>query len=407
MKTASASGGLVPLLEPEAGAQRSTGPGRALFRLGFRPFYLLAALFAALAVPLWIAQFTGVLSPPASYSAMLWHAHEMTFGFALAVIVGFLLTAVRAWTGLPTPTGWRLAGLCAVWLAARYFNYAGPTGAAMVLDAAFIVLAMVVIGTVLLRARNRRNLFVLAVLTAFLVANTAFHLALAGRIEASPLEAARFFVFVIVLLTCVIGGRVIPTFTANALRGVRQWRDPRLDALSLAATALAFVLLLFRAPAGIAVSACLLAAGLQAIRLGGWNPWATRTTPLLWVLHAAYAWIPLGMLLLAAGAAGLVAPSAGLHALTLGAIGGLIIGMITRTALGHTARPLKAGAIETTAYVLVQVAVLLRLAPMLVPSLPYVTWTVAAAVAWSLAFAVYLVKYAPLLSSPRLDGRDG
>ncbi len=405
MKSVSARGGLVPLLEPEPTVpQRSRN---ALFRLGFRPFYLLAAVWAALAVPLWVAQYAGLLPPPAAYPAMLWHAHEMTFGFALAVIVGFLLTGARAWTGLSTPTGTRLAALAALWIAARIFNYFGPSGMAMLLDAAFIVASMAAIGLVLLKARNHRNLFVLAILTAFLVANSLFHLALAGRIEASPLTAAHLFVFVIVVLTCVIGGRVIPTFTANALRGVRQWRDRRLDWAALATTILALLFALLPVPAGLVATACVLAAALQVARLAGWNPWATRRAPILWILHVSYAWIPVGLVLLALGTFGVVPQSAGLHALTLGAIGGLIIGMITRTALGHTGRPLKAEGIETTAYVLVQLAVLLRLAPLLVPALPYLPWTTAAAGAWSLAFAVYLVKYVGVLTSPRLDGRDG
>lgn len=405
MKTLSAGGGLVPLLEPEPTApQRSRN---ALLRLAFRPFYLLAAVWAALAVPLWIAQYAGLLPAPFAYPAMLWHAHEMTFGFALAVIVGFLLTAVRAWTGLPTPTGAPLAALAALWVAARVLNYTGPGGMAMLLDAAFIVASMLAIGVVLLKARNHRNLFVLAVLTAFLVANSMFHLAVAGRIDVSPLKAVRFFVFVVVVLTCVIGGRVIPTFTANALRGVRQWRDKRLDWSSLALTVLALLLALLPVPAGVVAVACFVAAALQAARLGGWNPWATRRAPILWILHASYAWIPVGLVLLALGALRIVPESAGLHALTIGAIGGLIIGMITRTALGHTARPLKAERIETTAYVLVQSAVLLRLAPLLVPALPYLPWTTAAATAWSLAFAVYLLKYVGVLTTPRLDGRDG
>jgi len=278
MKSLSAGGGLVQLLEPEP-----TLPQRnrnALFRLAFRPFYLLAAIWAALAVPLWIAQYAGLLPAPFAYPAMLWHAHEMTFGFALAVIVGFLLTAVRAWTGLHTPTGAPLAALAALWVAARVLNYTGPSGMAMLLDAAFIVSSMLAIGVVLLKARNYRNLFVLAVLTAFLIANSMFHLAVAGRIDVSPLKAVRFFVFVIVVLTCVIGGRVIPTFTANALRGVRQWRDKRLDWASLALTVFALLLALSPVPAGVIAAACAVAAALQAARLGGWNPWATRRTPI-------------------------------------------------------------------------------------------------------------------------------
>lgn len=398
---------LVPLLEPQGASPASPPRGVALFRLGFRPFYLLAALFAALAVPLWLAQFAGLLPPPAAYPAMLWHAHEMSFGFVLAVIVGFLLTAARVWTGLPTPTGHHLAGLAALWVVARLFNYFGPSPAAMLADAAFLILPMIALGLVLVKARSHRNLFVLVILTAFLVANTLFHLAVAGRVAFAPITAVHFFVFTVIMLIGVIGGRVIPSFTANALRGVRQYRSRWIDVLALAGTGVALLLVLVAAPVVPTVAACLAAAALQAARLAGWNPWAARRQALLWILHVSYAWVPIGLVLLACGVAGKVPMSAGVHALTLGAIGGLIIGMITRTALGHTARPLKAGRIEVAAYLLVQAAVLVRLAPILVPGLPYLPWTTVAASAWSLAFALYFAKYAPMLFAPRLDGRDG
>ncbi|MFO1299126.1 MAG: NnrS family protein [Burkholderiaceae bacterium] len=398
---------LVPLLEPQGASPASPPRGVALFRLGFRPFYLLAALFAALAVPLWLAQFAGLLPPPAAYPAMLWHAHEMSFGFVLAVIVGFLLTAARAWTGLPTPTGHHLAGLAALWVVARLFNYFGPSPAAMLADAAFLILPMIALGLVLVKARSHRNLFVLVILTAFLVANTLFHLAVAGRVAFAPITAVHFFVFTVIMLIGVIGGRVIPSFTANALRGVRQYRSRWIDVLALAGTGVALLMVLVAAPVVPTVAACVAAAALQAARLAGWNPWAARRQALLWILHVSYAWVPIGLVLLACGVAGKVPMSAGVHALTLGAIGGLIIGMITRTALGHTARALKAGRIEVAAYLLVQAAVLVRLAPVLVPGLPYLPWTTVAASAWSLAFALYFAKYAPMLFAPRLDGRDG
>jgi len=169
----------------------------------------------------------------------------------------------------------------------------------------------------------------------------------------------------------------------------------------------ALLMVLLAAPVAPTVSVCITAAALQAGRLAGWNPWAARKQALLRVLHLSYAWIPIGLVLLAFGVAGRLPMSAGIHALTLGAIGGLIIGMITRTALGHTARPLKAGRIEVAAYLLVQAAVLVRLAPILFSGLAYLWWTTAAACAWSLAFALYFARYAPMLAAPRLDGRDG
>jgi len=400
---------LVPLLEPQPDGAAAPGhaAGFALWRLGFRPFYLLAALFAALSVPLWIAQFAGALPAPSAYPAMLWHAHEMSFGFALAVIVGFLLTAAKVWTNLPTPTGWRLAGLAALWVAARVFNYVGPVPAALLADAAFLMIPMVSLGLVLLKARSHRNLFVLVVLTAFLVANSLFHLAVAQRVSYEPMNAVHFFVFTVVMLIGVVGGRVIPSFTANALPGIRQWRRRWLDAAALAVTGAALLAVLLAAPPGATIAACAAAALLQAARLIGWNPWEARRKALLWILHVSYAWIPVGLVLLACGVAGKLPMSAGVHALTLGAMGGLIIGMITRTALGHTARPLQAGRIEVAAYLLVQLAVVLRLIPILAEGLAYVPWMIAAASAWSAAFALYFVKYAPMLWAPRLDGRDG
>lgn len=381
--------------------------GMALFALGFRPLYLLAALFAALGVPLWIAQFAGLLPGPAWLPAMLWHGHEMVYGFAIAVIAGFLFTAGQNWTGLPTPKGWKLAAICLLWVAARIANYTAPPLVAMVLDAAFLLSVMVPLGSVLWRSGNTRNLFVLAILTAFLVANSLFHLSLPGRLPFDPLTPLHFAIFVIVMLESVIAGRVVPMFTANAVRGVRQWRNEQLDALAIGATGAALLLVLGNAGPGLTAAACAVAATLQATRLAGWNPWATRHNPLLWILHLAYAWIPVGLLLLAFAALGKLPQSAGLHALTIGSMGGLIIGMMTRTALGHTGRLLAAGRAETAMFVLVQLAAVLRVAPVLFEGLPWMAFVTAASVCWSAAFALYFATYAPKLIAPRVDGRPG
>jgi uncharacterized protein involved in response to NO len=392
------------------------GPGRPpavqpfplpLLRLGFRPFYLLAAAFAVLSVPLWIAQVAGLVPAHSGLPGALWHAHEMLFGFALAVITGFLFTATRNWTGLPTPSGWPLAGLCALWIAARVLNAFGPVVLAAIADFAFILLVSMALGKVLYKSNNHRNFFVLAVLSMMLVAAAMFHLALLGRIPVAPLSATHFAAFVIAMLATVIGGRVIPSFTANALFGVRQFRNEQIDLWAIALTGAAFLLYLGQGNGALTAAACAAAALMQAVRLIGWNPWATRGVPLLWVLHLAYAWIPASLLLLGGAALGRVPPGAAFHALTVGALGGLIIGMITRTALGHTARPLVAGRIETAAYLMVTASAVLRIAPMLTDAVPYLPALTAAAVLWSGAFALYLVKYTPLLMRARPDGRDG
>ncbi len=376
----------------------------SLFALGFRPFYLLAALFGALAVPVWALVFSGVLET--RMPGLWWHAHEMLFGFAAAVIVGFLFTAGKAWTGLDTPTGASLAALAALWLAGRLAMGFGAGPLAALVDAAFLPVCAAVFFVVLLRAKSKRNYFIGALLSVLSLANIAFHLAQLGVVAADPLTMLHFSLALVVLLETIVAGRVVPMFTANAVRGVKQWRNKAVDYAAIACTAAALVLWAGGAGSWAGLVA-LIAAGLQLLRSGGWNPWAARHNPLLWVLHLAHLWIPLGMLLLAAAQWGLLPRSAGVHALAIGSMGGLIIGMITRTALGHTGRMLVAGPVETAAYTLVQVAVLARV--LTVAAIPAATLggVHLAATAWSLAFVLYAWKYLPFLLRARTDGKAG
>lgn len=397
---------LLPKREPAPPAS-SGGTRFPLLALGFRPFYLLAAAWAAAAVPLWIVQFFGWLPTAGYLSGPLWHAHEMLFGFAAAVIVGFLFTAGQNWTGLPTPRGKPLAALALLWCLGRVLNISGPPVIAAVVDVSFLVAAAVMLGRVLVAARNARNFFMLVILLVLAIANALFHAALQQAITWDAMPLLHFSLFLIVLLTSVMGGRVIPMFTANAAPGIKQFRNDHLDMSAVGFTGAAFLLVVGQAHAGVVAAVAAIAALLQAVRLAGWNPLATRGKPLLWVLHVSYAWIPVGLALIALGALGWVQSTAAMHVLGLGAIGGLIIGMITRTALGHTGRVLQAGKVETTAYALVQMAVMLRVLPLLTSAAPYMPFVSAAAVCWSLAFVLYLVKYTPMLCRPRIDGRPG
>ncbi len=378
-----------------------------VLRLGFRPFYLLAASFAALSVPLWVAIAFGLIVLNPALPASLWHAHEMIFGFALAVITGFLFTAGRNWTGRQTPRGATLAAMAALWVAARVLNLTGPLLAAMVADLLFMTAVLVAMGRVLIGARNRRNYFVLLVLGALWLASALAHLALAGFLPVAPIKAIHAGVFIVAMLVSVIGGRVVPSFTANTLPGLRQWRTDFIDQAALAVAGAAFVLVLIDAPSAITAVVCAVAALLHALRLAGWNGWAARRVPLLWILHLSYAWLPVSLALLAASQFTALPTNAAIHALTVGAIGGLIVGMITRTALGHTGQPLVAGRIEIAAYLLVHLAAVTRVAPMLFDHLPYQPLVTLAAVCWSLAFVLYLIKYLPLLTRARFDGRAG
>ena len=391
----------IPLEEPTS---RRIPPRRfALFALGFRPFYLLGAAFAALAVPLWTLVLAGVLSPP--LPGLWWHAHEMLFGFAAAVIVGFLFTAGRNWTGLPTPSGGWLAALAALWLAGRVALAVGSGVWVALIDLAFLPLAAGAFLRVLLKAGSRRNYFIGALPVLLALANLAFHLAALGVLALDPLVALHFALALIVLLTAIIGGRVIPMFTFNAVKA-RQWSNRRFDLAALVVTGVA--LALWAGGAGAwAAPLSMAAAAMQAARLAGWNPWATRRVPLLWVLHLAYLCLPLGLGLLAAAQWELVTHSAGIHALAIGTLGGLILGMITRTALGHTGRLLVAGRSETVAYALVLAAAAARVLTLTVLPAWYTAGLHFAAAAWTLAFVLYLWRYAPMLWYSRVDGRPG
>lgn len=399
----------LPPIPIQPGATQSAPPARGLplLRLGFRPFYLGAALVATLAVPLWVAVFLGRLTFEPSAPAMLWHAHEMLFGFAATVIIGFLLTAVKAWTGLDTPRGSVLGALALLWLAARITAVVGPYPVYAVLDVALLPLVAAALIDVLVRARNRRNLPLALILVLMALANLAFHLAVMGTIDISPLQPLYACLALIVMVECVITGRVIPAFMNNATPGLKLVTQRRFELATLAITALGLALWVC-APAGwIGFTVLLLAAGLHVLRQLHWRPGLAGNRPILWILHTAYAWVPLGLALLALAEVGIVPVSAAVHALAVGATGGLVIGMITRTARGHTGRPLKASRPEVLAYSLVMIAAVLRvLLPLVSPDLLVISLA-GAALAWTAAFCIYLVIYTPWLMRERLDGKDG
>lgn len=377
----------------------------ALLALGFRPLYLLAAAFAAVSVPAWIASYYGVAGP--FQVGLAWHAHEMLFGFVVAVVVGFLYTAGRTWTGLWTPHGAQLGAIVALWIAGRVAMFAAPPLAAGVVDFAFLPVAAMPLYRVLKRAGSKRNMFLVGLLGLLALANAVFHASVLGWLDVAPTRAIYAAIIVVVVIESAIGGRVIPMFTSNAVRGVTTVSSARTDKLSLGLTAAAGLAWVFALPATVTAPLALGAAITQAVRLAGWKPLCTMHNPLLWILHVSYAWIPFGFLLLAFAQFGLVPQSAAIHVLGLGALAGMIIGMITRTALGHTGRPLAAGPNETAMYMLLQLGVLLRLVAALVPGSARDVALVGAAACWTAAFTLYAVVYGPYLCRPRVDGREG
>ncbi|MFO1303837.1 MAG: NnrS family protein [Burkholderiales bacterium] len=380
--------------------------GFALWSLGFRPFYLAASVFAALSVPLWIAQYAGWLPTPYARGAML-HGHEMLFGYTMAVIAGFLFTAVRNWTGRPTPTGAVLAGFVALWIAGRLLVLTPWLAWSALVNAAFPVAVAIALAVPLVRSGNRRNYFFVALLLGLSAANVAMQLAHADIVHLPEALGLRAGLDLVLFILAVMGGRVIPMFTNNGVPGTRATRRLAVERVALGSVLTLFLADLVQAPGEVVAIVALVAAVAHAIRLALWQPWRTWRVPIVWVLHASYAWIVVYLALRALAALDLVAIPVADHALTIGAIGGMTIGMMTRTARGHTGRPLTVDRYEVACYALVQAAAVLRVAgPFMLPH-AYVATVTASGVCWSLAFALYAVRYWPILSRARLDGKPG
>jgi uncharacterized protein involved in response to NO len=389
----------------ESHAPRAT-PEFALWNLGFRPFYLLASVFAAVSILLWIAEYAGVL-PVGYLRDPVWHAHEMLFGYTIAVVAGFLFTATRNWTGRPTPTGRLLAAYALLWIAGRVSVLTPYPFAAAVLNALFPIAVAAGLAVPLVRSGNRRNYFFVGLLVLLGFATLAIHMARLGFVVWPQRVSLQVGLDVVLFIIAVMAGRVVPMFTNNAIPGAGATRRPLVEKAALGG-----VLLLIVAdalpidPAWIAALAVGVALA-HAARLALWRPWRTRSAPLVWILHVSYAWIVVYLVLRALAAAGVIGSPLAVHALTIGVIGGMTIGMMTRTARGHSGRPLVADRFEVACYLLVQAAAVIRVFGGLALPDFYVATVVASGVCWSTAFALYAIRYWPILTRPRLDGKPG
>ncbi len=381
-------------------------PGYALWSLGFRPFYLLASVFSAISVLLWAAQFSGLL-PNAYLQGALWHGHEMLFGYTMAVVAGFLLTAVRAWTGQETITGAPLMALAALWVAGRVLVLT-PLGVwSAVVNAAFPVALALAIAVPLWRARNVRNYFFVGLLLLMATLVGALHAALLGVFELPPRMGLVLGLDVMLFIMAVMSGRVIPMFTNNGVPGAGAERRALIEKLALASVLLLLAADLLQLPSGLVAVVALGAALAHGVRLWLWRPWRTLAVPLVWILHAAYAWIVTYLAMRALSAAGWIGASYAIHAFTVGAIGGLTMGMMTRTARGHTARPLRADGFELACFLLIQAAAMVRVFGGMITPAWYLASVQISGVLWAAAFGLFAVRYWPVLTQPRLDGNPG
>ncbi|WP_111641317.1 NnrS family protein [Marinimicrobium alkaliphilum] len=386
-----------------------------LLAFAFRPFFLLTGAYGAFVVLGWLGYLFGGLPLPLGWSPFKWHSHEMLYGFVPAAIAGFMLTALTNWTGARPLDGGKLLALILLWLAGRVVMWGAswlPAGVVAAVDLAFLPVLGLYVARVILRHGNKRNLVMVAVLALLSLGNLMMHIGfITGKM--AWLNAGELLGFnLILLLMAVIAGRITPAFSANWLRarGVDPavvTRSPLTDRLAVGSLVALLVLDLLPVPAVAVGAVALLAAAVHGVRLIQWAGWRTAAEPLLWILHLAYVWVVLALLLrgLAPFVPG-ITDSLWQHTAGVGAMGILILGVMTRVAMGHTGRPLKLVRFGSIIYLAIIAAALLRMAAAL-QWLDYRLGVTLSGVAWILAFSLFVVLYWPVLTQPRADGRPG
>ena len=379
--------------------------GPALLSHGFRPFFLFGAIYAGAAIPLWLATYAGHVSLPTAFAPRDWHVHEMLFGYVSAVVAGFLLTAIPNWTGRLPIQGMPLALLFGAWVAGRAavsFSDVIGWGTALAIDAAFLILLAAAAAREIVTGRKWNNLKVVAIVSLLAGSNVAFHIE--AHITGLAEFSTRAGVALVVTLVCVIGGRIVPSFTRNWLARRPPGRLPvpfnRFDGLAMVAGVCAMAAWVID-PTGRPTAVALAVAGLfHLARLVRWAGERTFSDRLVLILHVAYAFVPVGFFLSALSAVDLVAPGAGVHAWTGGAIGSMTIAVMTRASLGHTGQALKASGLVQAVYAAIVVAALARVCAAVEPS-HSVPLLAVSGIAWTFAFFGFAVAYAPLLCRTR------
>lgn len=383
---------------------RSDNPVPVLFSYGFRPLFLLMALYALIGPTLWVLNWTGQL--PLAAAPIPWlHGHDMIMGLMSAAIGGFLLTAVANWTSTPPVQGTALAWLCLFWLSGRLLPLSHWP--ALVADSAYWLLLWGLVALPVLRSKNRRNFKVLILLACLAIIDLAVHL---GAILATGWlrQAVWLQLWLVILMINLVGGRIIPAFTGNWLRKqstqmLRPEALPaafsRIDLAGGAALAIFAAGLVTQQPIWWTVTAGTMSTLLQLFRLYRWKIWKTFTDPLVWMLHLSWAWIAVGTSLWTLAELGLVPVSAAVHALGIGAIASMILSVASRAALGHTGRPLRSHALLTGAIVLLSLASMARIAASFTTA---EVWLWLGLACWLLAFSAWLLLYAPILARPAL-----
>ncbi len=380
----------------------------SLLALGFRPFFLGAGASAFFALAMWLLQLHGWFPGEGYFTGPFWHAHEMLFGYAAAVIAGFLLTAVRNWTGMPVPTGRSLGALAGLWLAARIAPFLPvPDFLVAALNLAFFPAVAIGLARPLWNGPNPNNRLFVGLLAGMTVASLLVHLQALGLAAGTGPKGERLMLDLVLLTLLVVAGRIMPFFTQGAIAGVKPVTRPLVERLTFG-LAIALLGVDLIQPLGPTAGAIALAlAAVQAVRLMGWHDKRVWSLPLMAVLYAGYIWLIAGYALTGLAGFGAVSSSPALHALTVGAVGVFTLGMMARVTLGHTGRQLRSSVLTNAAFLLLNAAALVRvLLPLVMPQ-AYPIWLDLSGTLWVLAFGLFLWVHAPMLVSPRADGRPG
>ncbi|VAX11703.1 NnrS protein involved in response to NO [hydrothermal vent metagenome] len=378
------------------------------FALGFRPFFICAGVGAVLLIALWICFLVGHLPANTYYGPIGWHSHEMLFGFTTAIIAGFLLTAVRNWTGMDTVTGTPLAALVGIWLLGRIMPFLPvPGGLIAIIDLSFLPLLAFSLRKPLMGGESTANRVFLVVLALATAANLLVHLQALHITSSSAIVGTGLMQYLIIWLLIIITGRVMPFFTRSAIPGAMPKNHHDIELISMVMLFwLAMIDVIIPIPWLAGIFAAILAV-IHIIRVRRWYDQRIWNVPILWVLYTGYFWLIASFILKALSGAGLVSANLALHAFTIGTIGVFTLGMMSRVALGHTGRMMQSAKVMSMAYILLNLGALVRvLMPILAPQ-QYSLWIYLTSGIWLASFLIFCWIYVPILVKSRIDGAAG
>lgn len=380
----------------------------ALFNLGFRPFFLLAALSATLLMMIWGLSYSNLIQLKSYYGFIDWHSHEMLFGYAAAVIAGFLLTAVKNWTNVDTISKTPLALLAGIWILARILPFIAVPGILIaIIDVSFFFFLTLAVAQPILKAKQWHNLIMIAILSLFMLGDILVQSQHLGLMVNGVVKGNSLALYSVLLIIQVLTGRVMPFFTRVVVPGTEVVERPLLERVLLIALlllALADVLALDGFI--ISILACILLVA-HILRVFPWFSKPVLNVPILWVLYAGYLWFLIGFALKVMVGLDLVANNLVIHAWTVGVIGITTYGMMARVSLGHTGREMQPSKLAVIGFYLLLVATVIRVIFPLFSMTHYILWIEISAVLWIIAFLLFTIVYTPVLIQPRVDGREG